>query len=335
MFTLEGGGLDPQQKRHLVDWTIRPALRGAAGGGRRERAGRLRPHLRGGAEPAAMAARGITTDALEHALRGEQRATTAPAACRTARRRCWSAPRRASQTLEDIRQIVLASRAEGGIVRVEDVAEVRFGTLPRNGVVAANGEGEAVWGMVLGLRGANARTVVDGREGAARRRSSPCCREGAEVVHLLRPQRADRKARLDRAEGAAGGDRAGAWCCWCCSSATSAPRSWSRCILPLAVLATFGVMRLYGLSANIMSLGGLAIAIGLLVDCAVVVVENIAHHLDQAGRRTSKARLRLTARGDARGARAAGRRRSSSSSPSSCRCCRCRGWKGGCSPRWR
>ena len=50
-------------------------------------------------------------------------------------------------------------------------------------------------------------------------------------------------------------------------------------ILPLAVLITFGIMRTVGLSANIMSLGGLAIAIGLLVDCAVVVVENVEHRL--------------------------------------------------------
>ena len=50
-------------------------------------------------------------------------------------------------------------------------------------------------------------------------------------------------------------------------------------ILPLAVLATFGIMRMFGWSANIMSLGGLAIAIGLLVDCAVVVVENVEHRL--------------------------------------------------------
>ncbi len=53
-------------------------------------------------------------------------------------------------------------------------------------------------------------------------------------------------------------------------------------ILPLAALATFGIMRWWGLSANIMSLGGLAIAIGLLVDCAVVVVENVEHRMAHA-----------------------------------------------------
>src|SRR5262249_38014262 len=65
-------------------------------------------------------------------------------------------------------------------------------------------------------------------------------------------------------------------------------------ILPLAVLATFGVMRVFGLSANIMSLGGLAIAIGLLVDCAVVVVENVEHRLGEEEKPDLKTRLRLT-----------------------------------------
>lgn len=64
-------------------------------------------------------------------------------------------------------------------------------------------------------------------------------------------------------------------------------------ILPLAVLTTFGVMRMLGWSANIMSLGGLAIAIGLLVDCAVVVVENVEHRLSTVEKPTLAARLRL------------------------------------------
>ncbi len=58
-------------------------------------------------------------------------------------------------------------------------------------------------------------------------------------------------------------------------------------ILPLAALATFLAMRLYGLSANLMSLGGLAIAIGMLVDAAVVVVENIEAHQAQARARSA------------------------------------------------
>jgi cobalt-zinc-cadmium resistance protein CzcA len=65
------------------------------------------------------------------------------------------------RTLDDIRNIIITTR-ESSVVRVGDVADVRFGSLARNGVVTANGEQETVWVMVLGLRGANARTVVDG-----------------------------------------------------------------------------------------------------------------------------------------------------------------------------
>ncbi|MCX7306931.1 MAG: efflux RND transporter permease subunit, partial [Afipia sp.] len=64
--------------------------------------------------------------------------------------------------------------------------------------------------------------------------------------------------------------------------------------LPLAVLSTFIIMRLFGWSANIMSLGGLAIAIGLLVDCAVVVVENVEHRIAEKTNPDLKARLRIT-----------------------------------------
>ena len=56
-------------------------------------------------------------------------------------------------------------------------------------------------------------------------------------------------------------------------------------VLPLAALATFLLMRFTGMSANLMSLGGLAIALGMLVDAAVVVVENIVQHLGQDGQR--------------------------------------------------
>ena len=65
------------------------------------------------------------------------------------------------RSLDDIKSVVIAG-ADTGIVRVGDVAEVRNGALPRNGVVTRNGEDEAVWGLVLGLRGADARSVVEG-----------------------------------------------------------------------------------------------------------------------------------------------------------------------------
>ncbi len=183
------------------------------------------------------------------------------------------------RSLEEIRSVVIAARPTG-IVRVGDVAEVRFGSLPRNGVVMRNGEDEAVWGLVLGLRGADARMVVTGVK-----------RKLAELEPLL-PKGAKIEIFYDRSEliGKA---------VWTVQKVlieaivlvvillalflgNLRAALVVSVILPLAALATFGLMRIWGLSANIMSLGGLAIAIGLLVDCAVVVVENVEHRLAHA-----------------------------------------------------
>jgi cobalt-zinc-cadmium resistance protein CzcA len=65
------------------------------------------------------------------------------------------------RNLDDIRSVVIDARAKG-VVRVGDVADVRVGSLPRNGVTNRNGEQEAIWALVLGLRGADARAVVSG-----------------------------------------------------------------------------------------------------------------------------------------------------------------------------
>ena len=177
-------------------------------------------------------------------------------------------------------------------MRVGDVADVRNGALPRNGVVTRNGEGEAVWGLVLGLRGADARTVV---EGVKTRLASlaPSLPKGAHIEIFY-----DRSELIERAvwtvqkvllEAIAlvvvllvlflGNMRAAIVV---------------SLILPLAVLATFGIMRWWGLSANIMSLGGLAIAIGILVDCAVVVVENVEHRLAHERKADLSERIGIT-----------------------------------------
>jgi cobalt-zinc-cadmium resistance protein CzcA len=68
-------------------------------------------------------------------------------------------------------------------------------------------------------------------------------------------------------------------CCWGLFSATCVRPITVAMVLPLSALATFILMRTTGMSANLMSLGGLAIALGMLVDAAVVVVENVVQHL--------------------------------------------------------
>jgi cobalt-zinc-cadmium resistance protein CzcA len=183
------------------------------------------------------------------------------------------------RSLEDIRSVVIDAR-KTGIVRVGDVAEVRFGSLPRNGVVSRNGDSEAVWGLVLGLRGADARTVVSGvKEKLAE--LEPMLPKGAKIEIFY-----DRSELIGKAVWTVQKVLIEAIVLVVILLALFLGNLRAALvvsvILPLAALATFGIMRLWGLSANIMSLGGLAIAIGLLVDCAVVVVENVEHRMAHA-----------------------------------------------------
>lgn len=293
MFTLEGPNLSPRDARTLMDWVVRPQLRAVSGVADVNVLGGYVRTYEVVPDPAAMAARGISTMMLEEALERNNRNDGA-GRIRDGEEVLLVRAQGRIQNLEDVRAIVVVARP-GGVVRVADVADVRFGALPRNGVVTRDGEGEAVWGIVLGLRGANARSVVEG------------ARARFEAIERALPEGVNLVVFYDRADliGKA---------VWTVQKVLLEAivlvvvllilflGNWRAALvvsisLPLAVLVTFGMMSLYGLSANIMSLGGLAIAIGLLVDCAVVVVENVAHRFgaEKAAKLTIQQRVRMTA----------------------------------------
>ncbi|WPB85708.1 CusA/CzcA family heavy metal efflux RND transporter [Sediminicoccus rosea] len=293
MFTLEGGNLSPTEARTLMDWVVRPQLRAVPGVADVNVLGGFVRTYEVVPDPAAMAARGISTAMLEEALERNNRNDGA-GRIRDGEEALLVRAEGRIQTLEDVRAIVLLAR-DAGVVRVGDVADVRFGALPRNGVVTRDGEGEAVWGIVLGLRGANARSVVEG------------ARERFPAIQNALPDGVNLVVFYDRADliGKA---------VWTVQKVLLEAialvvvllilflGNWRAALvvslsLPLAVLVTFGLMHYFGLSANIMSLGGLAIAIGLLVDCAVVVVENAAHRfgMEKLSKLTIAQRIRFTA----------------------------------------
>jgi cobalt-zinc-cadmium resistance protein CzcA len=179
------------------------------------------------------------------------------------------------RTLDDLRAVVAAIR-NGTPVRIGDVAEVRIGALTRYGMVNQDGKGEAVEGLVISLRGANAREVVT--QVRARIKALEATLPAGTKISTFY----DRGNLVERAVGTVSEALAEAivlvlvllfiFLGHIRAAVTVAV------ILPLSALVTFLAMRLYGLSANLMSLGGLAIAIGMLVDAAVVVVENIEAH---------------------------------------------------------
>jgi copper/silver efflux system protein len=176
------------------------------------------------------------------------------------------------KTLDDFRTIPLNAGAAGIPIKLGDVATIQRGPQMRRGVAELNGEGEVAGGVVILRSGKNARSAIDAvkRKLAELRSSLPA---GVEVVTTY-----DRSQLIDRAVGNLTDKLVEefivvALVCalflWHARSALVAIIS-----LPVGVLMAFTAMRYQGVSANIMSLGGVAIAVGAMVDAAIVMIEN-------------------------------------------------------------
>jgi cobalt-zinc-cadmium resistance protein CzcA len=179
---------------------------------------------------------------------------------------------------KDIENIIVTTH-EHAPVYVRDVADVVVGAELRQGAVTANGEGEAVAGIVLMLKGASGRDVVHGvkEKLPAIRKALP---KGVELVPYY-----DRTDLVKKAiHTVTKALQEGAVLVLIILIVLLADLRSAiivTLVLPLAALFAFIMMRWYGLSANLMSLGGLAIGIGMMVDGAVVMVENIHRHLTE------------------------------------------------------
>ncbi|MBM4180649.1 MAG: efflux RND transporter permease subunit [Betaproteobacteria bacterium] len=281
MFTVEGDHLSLAERRALLDWVIRPKLRTLPGVADVNALGGHVKTFEVVPDNAAMSARGVTLTQLRDAIQANNRNDGAGRL--TEGEEVWLVRvEGAVKSLDDLANIVVKN--VGGIpVRVADVAQVRLGSLTRYGGVSKDGRGEAVEGLVLGLRGANAQALVK----VVKQRLAeiqPTLPKGVTVKAFY-----DRSALVERAVNTVTKALAEAILLVLVllflflgnvRAALTVAIS-----LPLAALATFLLMRQFGLSANLMSLGGLAIAIGMLVDGAVVVVENVVTYLahDQGG----------------------------------------------------
>jgi cobalt-zinc-cadmium resistance protein CzcA len=289
MFTLEGGDLTLMERRNLLDWVIRPALRTVQGVadvnslGGRVRSYEVVP------DNARLTARGVTIEQLSHALAANNRNDGAGRMIEGEEALLVRAEGRIG-SLDDVGSTVVESR-DGVAITVADLADVRIGELTRYGAVTQNGEKEVAEGLVLGLRGANARQVIEGVEeklGEIQKmlpdgvRIDPFYNRGFLVERAVNTVV---KALLEAVVLV--------MILLMLFLGDIRPALTVACILPLAALWTFILMRNVGMSANLMSLGGLAIAIGILVDAAVVVVENITTHLEPNKRSADHPRLHL------------------------------------------
>ena len=182
------------------------------------------------------------------------------------------------QSLEELRALPL-SLATGGVpVLLGDVAEVRFGSASRRGIADLDGEGEAVGGIVVMRWGENATDVIE----AVRARLDELATglpPGVELVVVY-----DRSDLIMRAQDSLRGKLVQELLlvALVCALFLFHLRSTMVAVisLPLGVLMAFIAMNAMGINANIMSLGGIAIAIGVMVDAAIVMVENLHKHLE-------------------------------------------------------
>ncbi|MBA4286004.1 MAG: CusA/CzcA family heavy metal efflux RND transporter [Xanthomonadaceae bacterium] len=185
------------------------------------------------------------------------------------------------KSLDDFRALPVGLGANGVPILLGEVVRVQVGPEMRRGVAELDGQGEVVGGIIVMRAGRNALATID----AVRRKIEalkPGLPAGVAIVptydrsELIVNAAGTLKTRLIEEMIIVG---------LVCALFLFHLRSALVAIvsLPLGILAAFAVMKMQGVNANIMSLGGIAIAIGAMVDAAVVMIENAHKHLEQAG----------------------------------------------------
>ncbi len=278
MFTIEGADLDLGERRALLDWVIRPALRTVAGVADVNALGGHVETFQVMPRPEAMLAHGISLRELRNAI-AQNNQNDGAGRLVDGEEVLLVRSQGSIRTLDELRGIVVRSHPSEP-VRVGAIADVQLGALERYGAVTRDGVGEVVQGLVLALRGANAQDVVAGVR-AKLAELAPSLPEGVEIRVFY-----DRGELIRTAVDAVRGALLSA-VLLVILVLVAFLADWRAAltvalVLPLSVLSTFIWMRQFGLTANLMSLGGLVIAIGMLVDSAVVVIENTVSHLSSS-----------------------------------------------------
>ena len=180
--------------------------------------------------------------------------------------------------VDDLKQVVIGVSENGVPILLRDVANIGLGPDIRRGIAELNGEGEVVVGIVVVRHGANALDVIN-KVKAKLERLKPGLPEGVEVITVY-----DRSSLINRAIDNLGHKllEEMAVVAVVCFIFLFHFRSSLVVILtlPLAVIIAFIVMKQQGINSNIMSLGGIAIAVGAMVDAGIVMIENAHKHME-------------------------------------------------------
>jgi Cu(I)/Ag(I) efflux system membrane protein CusA/SilA len=278
-YVLESDSLDLQELRSLQDWYIRYQLNSVPGVSEVASLGGFEKQYQVEVSPERLRAFGIPVTRVAQAL-GSHNIDIGARVLEMGGREYMIRGLGYLGDIEDIRNVAVGATDNGTPIRVADVATVQIGPAPRRGAADVDGLGEAVGGIVIMRYGADALSTIE----AVKERV-------ASLADGLPPGTSIRTA-YDRSELI--GEAIGTLRTKLLEESLIVAlvvvlfllhiRSSLVAIvtLPLGILVSFLVMRSIGVGANIMSLGGIAIAIGAMVDGAIVMIENMHKHLERA-----------------------------------------------------
>ena len=276
----KSGRNDLSQLRSLQDWFLRYELQSVPGVAEVASIGGFVKQYQVEVDPLRLVAQGVSLPQLREAIRRSNR-DVGGRVLEISEMEYMVRGLGLIRSVADIENIALGVNPRGTPVRVKDVAHVTIGPELRRGLAELNGEGETVGGIVVMRRGENAPGVI----AAVKQRLEelkPGLPAGVEVVPVY--DRSDLIARALRTLSVTLIEEIVVVALVCLLFLMHARSALVAAVtLPLGILFSFSIMRAQGLEASIMSLGGLAIAIGAMVDAALVMIENAHKHLERGG----------------------------------------------------
>ncbi|MEQ6342212.1 MAG: efflux RND transporter permease subunit [Gammaproteobacteria bacterium] len=270
---------DLSQLRSLQDWFIKFELQRLPGVAEVATVGGMVKQYQVEVDPVKLLAYGIALPQVEEAIK-RANSETGGSVIEMGGAEYMVRSKGYLHSIADLRQVPLGVSTTGAPIRLSDVANIQLGPELRRGVADLDGQGEVVGGIVVMRHGSNAQeTIMHVKDKLAALKSG--LPAGVEIVETY-----DRSALISRAvanlkEKLLEESLVVALVClvflFHLRSALVAIVS-----LPVGILTAFIIMHQQGINANIMSLGGIAIAIGAMVDAAIVMIENMHKHLEKA-----------------------------------------------------
>lgn len=272
------GNTPPDRLRALQDFYLKLELQSLPGVAEVASIGGKARQFQIDADPLKLAAHGLSLDQVAEAVKGSNQ-SSGGAAFEMARAEYLVRSDGYLRNTGDFEDIPVYTDDKGNVIRLKQVADVSIGPRPRRGIAELDGKGEVTGGIVVMRHGENALTTIRGVKARLQelRAGLP---PGVEIVTTY-----DRSSLIERAvrtlrdklleESLAVALICGFFLFHVRSSLVAIVT------LPIGILVALWIMRLQGVSANIMSLGGIVIAVGAMVDAAIVMIENMHRHLEK------------------------------------------------------